>query len=63
MIASQLDCVDGIGKVKKQLLFDKFGTIENIKNASVKELMLVKGVTQNQAVDILNVLNNNKNNK
>ncbi len=60
MVTSLLDEVNGIGKVKKQLLYEKFGTIENIKNATKKELMLVKGVTENQAIEILNVLNKSK---
>ena len=57
MIKSALDDVQGIGKVKKQLLFKKFGTMDNIKNASVKEIMLVKGITETEAINILNVLN------
>ena len=60
MTTSVLDEVSGIGKVKKQQLFEKFGSIDAIKNATVKELMLVKGVTENQAIQILNILNKNK---
>lgn len=59
MIKSKLDEVKGIGKVKKQLLFDKFGSIESIKNASIKELMLINGITESQATEILKVLKNN----
>ncbi len=57
MTESVLDKVQGIGKVKKQLIFKKFGTIDAIKNATVNELMLVKGVTETEAINILNVLN------
>ena len=56
MTKSKLDEVIGIGKVKKQLLFEKFGSIENIKNASIKELMLVNGITESQAIEILKIL-------
>ena len=56
MTASVLDEISGIGKVKKKLLFEKFGTLENIKNSSVKELQLVKGITETEAIEILKKL-------
>lgn len=52
MLKSQLDGIKGIGKHKKQMLFERFGTIENMANASIEELQLVKGVTQAQAEQI-----------
>ena len=58
MTKSVLDDVRGIGKAKKKLLFDKFENIENIKNASIEELMLVKGITESEAREILKILNN-----
>ena len=57
MVKSELDEIKGIGKVKKTLLFDKFGSIENIKNSTIQELMLVKGITESEAIEILNILN------
>ena len=57
MTKSALDEIKGIGKAKKQMLFDKFGTIENIKNADIQELMLIKGITQTEAVEIKKTLN------
>ena len=57
MTKSLLDNVHGIGKVKKQLLFKKFGTLDNIKHATVNELMLVKGITETEAINILECLN------
>lgn len=51
-VASELDQIKGIGKVKKQQLFERFGTIQNIKNASIKELMLIHGLTETQAYEI-----------
>ena len=41
---SELDDIQGIGKVKKQALLKKFGSVEKIKQASVEELMEVYGI-------------------
>ena len=38
MVNSFLDEIEGIGKVRKQKLYDKFKTLENILNASDEEL-------------------------
>ena len=43
---SELDEIHGIGKVKKQALLNKFGSVEKIKQASIKELMEVKGINE-----------------
>ena len=43
---SELDDIEGIGKVKKKILLQKFGSVERIKNASLEELMQVKGITE-----------------
>ena len=59
MTKSVLDEIKGIGKVKRKLLIEKFGSIQNIKNASVEELMLVKGLTETEAINILDRLNKN----
>ncbi|MGN1221899.1 MAG: excinuclease ABC subunit UvrC [Christensenellales bacterium] len=57
MTKSILDDIKGIGKTKKQQLFERFGSLQNIKNASVKELCLIRGLTQQQAREILKKLN------
>ena len=49
MEKSELDEIKGIGKAKKQLLLKKFGSIENMKKASIEELMKVKGITEDLA--------------
>ena len=54
---SELDEVAGIGNVKKQALLKKFGSIEQLRKANVKELMEVKGITEKLANDILNKIN------
>ena len=43
---SELDKIDGIGKVKKQRLIKQFKSIKNIKLASRTDLMLVEGINE-----------------
>jgi len=50
---SELDDIYGIGEVKKKALLKKFGSIEQIKKASIKELTQVKGITEEIARRIL----------
>jgi len=57
MKKSELDEIQGIGQVKKQLLLKKFGSVENIKKATIQELMEVKGITENLANLIKSKLN------
>ena len=49
---SVLDEVDGIGATKKKALLKKFKTINNIQNASIKELTEVSGITEKLAKNI-----------
>lgn len=56
---SELDEINGIGEKKKEALFKKFGTIENIKNKTVEELTEVKGIDEKLAKKIIEELNNN----
>lgn len=58
-LASPLDDIKGIGKVKKDALIKQFKTIEEIKKASPEELALVKGIDLNLANNIKNFLKNN----
>ena len=46
---SELDDIQGIGKVKKQALLKQFGSVKKIKQASIEELMKVKGITKELA--------------
>lgn len=50
--------IGGIGKAKMQALYAQFKSIENIKNASMDELELVKGINNNLAVKIYNYFHN-----
>ena len=52
---SELDDVKGIGEAKKQALLKTFGSVEKIKQASVEELMKVKGITENLAKSLKNL--------
>ena len=52
IISSELDKIEGIGQVKKQRLYQTFGSIKAIKQASKEELKKVKGLT-NKDIDLL----------
>ena len=52
---SELDDIQGIGKVKKQALLKKFGSVEKIKQATIEELMEVKGINKELAEKIKNI--------
>ena len=53
---SKLDEIKGIGEKKKQQLLKKFGSIEEIKKANIKEISQVKGITEELARKIKNEL-------
>jgi excinuclease ABC subunit C len=53
---SVLDGISGLGPVRRRALLRQFGSIENIRNASVEELMSVKGITRTVAVAIKEIL-------
>jgi len=52
MTKSELDDIKGIGKVKKEELLKKFGSVENIKKASLEELTQIRGITKELAEKI-----------
>ena len=49
---SNLDEIKGIGAKKKQELFKKFGSLEEIKKAKIEQLMEVKGINEKLANEI-----------
>ena len=55
---SQLDCIEGIGPVKKKKLLQAFGSLKSIKNSSLEELIQVSGVNMKIAKRIKSTLNN-----
>lgn len=54
---SELEDISGLGKVKIDALLSAFGTTQNIKNASIEELCLVKGIHKALAHTIKSYLN------
>lgn len=48
-ITSILEDIDGIGPVKRKNLIKHFKSIENIKTATINELIAVKGITEKDA--------------
>jgi len=55
-LASRLDTVPGIGPVRRKALLQKFGGLEEIKNATVDELMKVQGITEEIALNLKTTL-------
>lgn len=51
---SSLDDIAGVGKKRKIALLKEFGTIENIKNASVDDLSKIDGMNQKTAENVYN---------
>ena len=52
---SQLDEVEGIGEVKKKALLKEFGSVKKIKEASIEDLMKVKGINKELAQKLKNI--------
>ena len=52
--ASSLDDIVGIGKKRKVALLKEFGSVDNIKNASVDELSKIEGMNQKTAENVYN---------
>ncbi len=49
IVKSKLDEIEGIGEVKKKALLKEFKSISNIKNASIDDLMKIKGINKDLA--------------
>ena len=52
--ASSLDDIVGIGKKRKIALLKEFGTIDNIKKASIEDLAKINGMNQKTAENVYN---------
>jgi excinuclease ABC subunit C len=57
MVKSQLDEIKDIGKTRKMLLLNHFGSVREIKQASLEDLTRVKGISKNVATKILDYFN------
>ena len=51
-IASRLDSVAGIGPARRRALINRFGSIEGIRNATLEQLMEIKGITEALAASL-----------
>lgn len=56
MTKSKLDEIEGIGEKKKEALLKKFGSIENIKKASLEEITEINGINEDLAKRIKKIL-------
>ncbi|HEY4844054.1 MAG TPA: excinuclease ABC subunit UvrC [Candidatus Dormibacteraeota bacterium] len=54
--ASVLDGISGLGPVRRRALMRQFGSIDNIRTATLEELTAVKGITKTVAVAIKEML-------
>ncbi len=52
VLSSVLDRIEFIGPKRKKALFEKFGSIENLKNASIDEIASVNGISRKIATVI-----------
>ncbi|MEA2096748.1 MAG: excinuclease ABC subunit UvrC [Candidatus Cloacimonadota bacterium] len=55
-LISELDSISGVGEQTKFTLLKKFGSVENIRNSSMTELISVKGIGEKSASIILEYL-------
>ena len=53
MSQSRLDLIPGIGPKKKQLLLKEFGDIDSIAEAKYEDLILIPGVSESLAKNII----------
>ena len=59
LLSSDIQSIEGIGPNKKKDLLKQFGGIQEIKRASVEDLMTVRGINNNLANKIYNHFNAN----
>ncbi len=53
-VHSELDDITGIGETRKKALLRHFGSVEKIKQATVEELAVVKGMSKKVAEEVAN---------
>ena len=59
LLQSDLESIEGIGPSKKRNLLTQFGGIQEVKRASVEDLLSVDGINKNLAKKIFNHFNQN----
>ncbi len=55
-IESVLDDIEGLGKIKKEALIEKFKSVRKLKKASAEDLITVSGITPKIASEIISKL-------
>ena len=58
MKSSELEAIDGLGRIKRKLLLNHFGSVPHIKNASSQDLMKVRGIHKGLAQKIYDFFRN-----
>ena len=58
MKSSELEAIDGLGRIKRKLLLNHFGSVSHIKNASSQDLMKVRGIHKGLAQKIYDFFRN-----
>ena len=58
MKSSELEAIDGLGRIKRKLLLNHFGSVPHIKNASPQDLMKVKRIHKGLAQKIYDFFRN-----
>ena len=61
VVSTELSSINGIGDARAKSLLKHFCSIKRIKEASIEELLNVKGMTKTSAISVYNYFNNNKN--
>ncbi len=56
MTESVLDSVEGLGPKRKKLLLKEFGSVKNLRSASVEQISAVKGIPHEVAEEVVAVL-------
>ena len=46
MHASELEPIEGLGRSRRKLILNHFGSVKNIKNASAQDMMKVRGISK-----------------
>ncbi len=59
-IKSILEDIDGVGKARRMALMKHFGSIENIRRASIDDLKEVEGITEKTAISIFDFFHKNR---
>jgi excinuclease ABC subunit C len=55
-LASEFDVIPGIGKTTKKLLFKHFGSIKNIRAASLDDFCALPGINKKRAASLMEAL-------